>query len=398
MGEQPAEVVSGTRRLGSVPPLDGLRGIAVLLVMLSHTIVLVPGRLAGGRYHDYVSGGLLGVDLFFVLSGFLITAILLGERATHGGVALGSFYARRALRLLPALYLFLLVSWLYATFVGFPTNPDLLPIQPGSVGSSIRWALIYASNWQVVYHLFSVSEGFGHLWSLAVEEQFYLVWPVLLIVLLRVCRDVRAVVAFLVVAIGLVALRRYVLWSEGMNPLFLYVRTDTRADSLLVGALLAVLWVRRRTPTRGLVPAAWIATAVLCLFVATAQLESAYLYVGGFTVFALATAALILATVETDWVGNRFLSVQPLRMVGRVSYGLYLWHLPIFFAVAREGQSWSPLVRVAVAFCLTAALTALSWELVERPALQLKRRFSRRELRSPVGVVDAHLQSSTEDQ
>jgi peptidoglycan/LPS O-acetylase OafA/YrhL len=116
---------------------------------------------------------------------------------------------------------------------------------------------------------------------------------------------------------------------------------------------------------------------VMVVMVASARLESGFLYAGGFTVFAFAVATLILATIESQWAGNRLLSVVPLRLTGRVSYGLYLWHLPIFLAVARECQSWSSATRIVVALGITAFFTMASWQLVERPALRVKRRLSR---------------------
>ncbi len=336
--------------------------------MMSHLPVVVPAGIAGYVITDYVEGGFLGVDLFFVLSGFLITALLLKEQSNHGAIRLASFYGRRALRLLPALYVLLVVHLIYAKVVGLPRDNELM---------TIRWALVYATNWQAVFHFFTVAEGLGHLWSLAIEEQFYLVWPLVLILFLSLRRSASAVTAVLVTGIALVALRRYVMLSAGTSTLLLFLRTDTRVDSLLVGCLLASLWVRRRTPTRGLAPAAWVASAVIAICVAFSSSDSRFLYEGGFTAFAIAAATLILATVDSDWWGNRLLAVAPLRLLGRVSYGLYLWHLPIFFAVAREGQGWSSLTRIVVAVTLTALFTALSWQLVERPALRVKRRLER---------------------
>ncbi len=154
--------------------------------------------------------------------------------------------------------------------------------------------------------------------------------------------------------------------------------TLDNCSSLLVGALLASLWVRRRTPTKGLVPAAWIASGVLVACIAFGHADESFIFLGGFTLFAVAAAVVILATLESNWPGNRFLGWTPLRAVGRVSYGLYLWHLPVIVVVAKYGGDWSTGERVVVALSATTVCTMLSWILVETPALRLKSRLQRR--------------------
>jgi peptidoglycan/LPS O-acetylase OafA/YrhL len=364
-----AEPARSWRRLGQVPPLDGLRGIAVLLVMLSHTPLLVGYPTGVALIHNFFSGGFLGVDVFFVLSGFLITALLLREQADHGGVRFGSFYARRALRLLPALFVLLMAHAIYARIVHLPSPAEI---------STIRAAIFYYTNWYGVWHPLGVAQGLGHLWSLAIEEQFYLVWPTVLVVFLGLQRKTTTVTVILVAAIVAIGANRALMWEHGTSWLSVFVRTDTRSDSLLVGALVACLWVRRRTPTKGLVPAAWIASGVLLLCVELSKPDTGFAYLGGFTVVAIAVAVLVLAALDSSWSGNRLLSLRPLRAIGRVSYGLYLWHLPVFFAVLHYGSHWSPVVRVTVAYSASAAFTTLSWVLVETPALRVKRRLADR--------------------
>jgi peptidoglycan/LPS O-acetylase OafA/YrhL len=368
VGAAESSIEAEVRRLGPVPALDGLRGVAVLLVMASHVRYAVPETFAGFNFNEKVQGGFLGVDLFFVLSGFLITALLLREQGDRGAVRFGSFYGRRALRLLPALYVLLAAHALYAWVAGLSWENEVM---------TTKWALVYATNWQAAWHLFTVSPGLGHLWSLAIEEQFYLVWPAILIAFLGLKRNANVAIAAIVVAIVAVVVHRFVLYDDGVFVLSLFVRTDTRADSLLVGALLASLWVRRKTPTRGLAPAAWVATVVIVAFVVASEPSSAFLYKGGFTIFAIAAAVLVLATIDSDWIGNRLLSWSPLRLAGRVSYGLYLWHLAVFVAVYNEGASWSPWTRAVVSLGLTILFTAVSWKLVESPALRLKARLGR---------------------
>jgi len=363
-----AQPVPAPRRLGHVPGLDGLRGIAVLLVVVSHLNLLIP-RLDITRIQvidGAIEGGYLGVDVFFVLSGFLITALLLREERGTGHVAFGGFYARRALRLLPALYFMLLCHAFYtiATDLYWPAE-----------AASIKAAVLYYSNWLVVYDLSDIALGTNHLWSLAVEEQFYLVWPVILVGLLGLRRSARTVTIVLVLAIVVIAVHRARLWGDGITWLELFVRTDTRADSLLVGALLASLWVRRATPTRGVNGAAWFAVAFAVGYLALVEASSGVGYRGGLTLFAVAIAVVLLAVVDGTWSGTRVLAHPALRAVGVVSYGLYLWHFPVFHAVARYGSDWPELVRVLVAVPLAVGMTLISWFCLEKPLLQLKARF-----------------------
>lgn len=353
---------TGLRRLGHEPALDGLRAVAVLLVVGYHVNdVLKPTPFP-------VFNGALGVDLFFVLSGFLITALLLRERAGRGRVRFGAFYRRRALRLLPALLVLLGAFFVYATATGLPAD---------TTRSSILSVLFYYANWQFVLH-HQMTPYLGHLWSLSVEEQFYLVWPLVVVVLSAYVRRLRTVVIIMLGAIVVVALNRAWQYHSGTLYLLVYGRTDTRADALLVGALLAQLWVRRWTPTRKLAPMAWAAVAVLAACVVWSNAVGPFLYDGGFTLVALAGGVLILAAIDGDWIGGRLLGLRWLCAIGLVSYGLYLWHIPIFFGVARYGADWDPLVRVGVALALTATVTVASWFLVERPALRWKDRLEGR--------------------
>jgi peptidoglycan/LPS O-acetylase OafA/YrhL len=357
------------RTLGHVPALDGVRGLAVLIVVINHIDTTLPRGTPLNAVYRASKAGFLGVDVFFVLSGFLITGLLLTEGRRHGHVRIIAFYARRALRLLPALYVFLLAQSIYASVAN---------LHPGNQRSSLLWALLYVSNWQTSWHLLSVSEGMGHLWSLAVEEQFYLVWPGLLLLLLRLDRSRRVLTGALLGGIACVAVHRALRWTAGSNWLFEIVRTDTRADSLLIGALAAVVWQQGGTATWPHLPrAATIAAVLAAGIVMVSRSGQAWLYLGGYTLLAALVAVVVLALVDTDWAGRRLFELPSLQLLGRVSYGLYLWHLLAFLGVGRWVDPSVPAVpRLLLAVGLAAMATALSWRFVERPALRLKRRFT----------------------
>lgn len=356
--------VAGTAGLGYVPALDGVRALAVLLVMLHHA------RVAG-----FDGGGLVGVETFFVLSGFLITSLLLDEYAAHGRIALGRFYARRALRLLPPLLALVVVVGTYAAAIG----------ERHTTGSAPS-VLLYAANWvQATGRPFGM---FTHTWSLAVEEQFYLVWPLVLLVMLR--RSV-APRTLLTATLGLAvvsSMARVGLWLDGSGVVRVRNGFDTRAAGILLGAALAIActawW---RTPGPRLAARAPVLTMVglvgLVAIGTTRVNVAPWGYAWGIVVVELAAVALIAGVVlARDSASARALAVAPLRAIGRISYGLYLWHFPVFLVVRHRydlGQPATVLAQFAVSF----ALAGLSFLCVERPALAWKRRF---EVRSAVSV------------
>ena len=361
---------AGPRLLGKIDALDGFRGIAVLLVVALHLPEAVTWYLfyapAGWmRPFRIPRGGGFGVDAFFVLSGFLITAILLSDQARNGRVRFGAFYRRRALRLLPALVTFAAIYLVYEWSTSLPGAHE-----PSSILSVVFY---YSNTW---LHRVPTSPGLGHLWSLAVEEQFYLVWPLCLSLFLGLRRRVTPTVVVLVAAIALIALRRAYLWDHGTSWLPLYTKLATRGDALLVGCLIAQLWVRRKLPRRGVQLAGWVALGYF-IYVVRVGLSDSFLYRGGYTLVAFAIGLILLAILESNWLVNRFLTLRPLRAIGRVSYGIYIWHFPIFVAVGRYGVTWRPLVQAAVALSLVALATCGSWFLVERPFLRWKDRLEK---------------------
>ena len=345
-------------------PLDGLRAIAVAAVMAFHTGA------------GWAVGGFLGVDVFFVLSGFLITVLLLKEWQRRGTVSLRRFYARRALRLLPAVVLlcaFLLI-------VG--------PVGTGVAARDALWkavagTMFYFQNWQQAFHLIPILQLTDHTWSLAIEEQFYLVWPTLLIGALfwarRTGRDpMRAALILALTLAAVSAVLKIVMWSGVSSQARIYYGTDTRADSLLLGAALGIAyangWLEKLR--RALPALAPLAMLIIVVTFGLAHDNSARIYQGGLTAFALVCTVLIggIALEPAGPVG-RLLALAPLVWLGRISYGIYLWHWPVYRYLheARLGLSWGPtqLVRIAV----TLAAATISFYVLEGPMLRLRHRF-----------------------
>lgn len=366
----------GYRRIGHVPELDGLRGTAAILLVSLHLFMLVvPDQ---GQFSSEMSGSFLWVDMFFVLSGFLITALLLREQQETGGVHLTAFWIRRALRLLPALYVLLVVHYFYARHVGLDMTVQR---------ESAMYTSLYVLNFRMDNILTArVSEGLTHLWSLSVEEQFYLVWPLIVTFVLPIRRHLTVVVSTLVAAIAAVALYRGFSFhrADGTNWFELYTHTHTRADSLLVGALLAYFWVHGKLALRYVPQLAWLSAAVVVWTLFNVNLTDGFAYYGGFTLVAVAFAIMILASLETSWRLRPLFRTRVLRLAGRVSYGLYLWHMVAQISVMRVGSEWPVLIRSAAAIAATIAATAFSWHVVEKPALRLKERWGRRTVSEPV--------------
>jgi peptidoglycan/LPS O-acetylase OafA/YrhL len=353
-----------------VPSLDGVRGVAVLLVIVYHC------------WTPALPGGLVGVDLFFVLSGFLITTLLLRERAETGRVWLPGFYARRALRLLPALAVVLLVCTLYARL-----NPGWRDAAPTLQG--VRGTLTYTSNW-----MFASQVRLGmltHSWSLSVEEQFYVVWPLVLIGLIAWGRERAALLACLVGA-GAVVAERSLMVLHGVPWQRMYGGFDTRADALLIGcalALAAELGLLRRVPK--LLMSAVALAGAICIGWMAARLDGpGALAPWRYLLVAVCAAGVVAALAVRPSRGpHRLLELWPLVATGRVSYGLYLWHVPILAVV---GRTWTELTRPAallITLTLSLAVAALSDRLIERPCNALRGRL--RPVRRPARAQGAPL-------
>ncbi|HEY7204600.1 MAG TPA: acyltransferase [Methylomirabilota bacterium] len=351
---------SGRTHLDS---LDGVRGVAVLTVMLYHA------RIASFR------GGFLGVDIFFVLSGFLITGLLLREWEGTGSVNLRRFYLRRALRLLPALLALLLLA------LAFPRvfTPRLEDGQSPRLWLAALASISYASNWVRAFDLTDMS-FLQHTWSLGIEEQFYTLWPLGLLFLLK-ARN-RRLTCVSVVCAGIVgsAVLRAVRWQGRASLLRDYYSLETRLDSLLIGCLLALLLSWGLIPRTGrwiaMIRAAAIASVVaLALMIHRAEYTGPATYHWLLFVAALCVGIVLLHLVHSpSRAVEAVLTLPALVWLGRISYGVYLWHSPIQTGVLGEARMLrlgltGPL-RIAIPFVVTIAVAAVSFYLLERPILR----------------------------
>jgi peptidoglycan/LPS O-acetylase OafA/YrhL len=366
MADHPTDLApEGTRSFGKIVGFDGLRGVGVLVIFAAHSDVILP-------IHTLlvVPGAAVPLDLFFVLSGFLITALLLREQSRWGKIGTGAFYRRRVLRLLPALYVVVLVNALFAYATHQWTHTET---------PSIFSVLFYYSNFYSASAAgpFSpkLASGFQHLWSLAFEEQFYFIWPWVAIFFLTIRVRLRTVVIVILVLIILVDVHRTILWEQSPRWWSYLYRTDTRADSILWGALLAHIWMRYKEPKRWIPIAGWVAAAFLLYCLAFTTEYSSFLYLGGFDAIDIACAILLLAILDGRWGGRHLFELRPLVAMGLISYAFYLWHLPVFFAIRYFDANWNDVVRVVVAFSITMTLTLLSWFLMERPLMRWSKKL-----------------------
>lgn len=344
------------------PELDGLRGAAILSVMAFH---------AGA---PFLKGGFIGVDIFFVLSGFLITSLLASEYDRYGSVSLKNFYMKRVLRLAPALIL-LLLAFCLASFM-FLSNQKAISNYVDSIIS-----LFYLSNWARAFSLHP-PDFLGHTWSLSIEEQFYIVWPILLLTLLRFSSS-RKVVVFFTVSLALLAWAfRVYLHMKGATPERLYNGLDTRADALMVGCALGVAYASgffnkqalKIMPSRILAFIATVSALILLAFSVGANWRAPYMYQFAFFAIEILTAFIVIDIMANNRsILRRIVATRVLVWVGSISYGLYLWHYPIYRAMF--SLELNGLTVITVGSLLTFVVAVLSYYLMEKPILKLKKTF-----------------------
>jgi peptidoglycan/LPS O-acetylase OafA/YrhL len=345
-------------RLGYRAELDGVRGVAILCVFTYHF------------FSRRLPGGYIGVDIFFVLSGFLITYLLTEEWRRTGAINLKNFYARRALRLLPALFAWTFVLGVAALFIGGETRRLIF--------YGIAGSLSYVTNWLVAYQLLS-GNPLSITWSLAIEEQFYLLYPLALgWALRRKVKPSTLVVALCAVVVA-VEVRRALLWRAGAPIFRIYYATDTRADALMLGCLLGVLISFELLPRAAWAKWAARASALVSLLLLTYVAREVVwtnpkLYAGAFTVIALAaTTALGTLIVYPPRVVVTLMRFAPLVWLGRISYALYLWHFPLLFILPGASRETTTGRLTTAALAILAA--TLSYYFIEQPFLRLKKKY-----------------------
>ncbi len=367
-------------QLSYMPALDGIRAVSILGIMFNH----------GG--FAWAGGGIISVNVFFVLSGFLITLLLLKEWTRTETIRLRAFWARRARRLLPALFVLLGGIGAYALlFAPSGTQSSLL-------GDGLS-TLFYFSNWhqivtgQSYFVQVSAQSPLLHTWTLAIEEQFYIVWPLVVLGVLKLCRSTRWLLVVAVLGVLASATEMALRFHPGLDPSRLYYGTDTRAQDILVGAAAAILLSgqAQAATRRARVALSWMAVLAVLVFAwewSRINGSSSFPFRGGFLLADVMVAFVIWGVTKAPaGVPSRILSLPPLTFTGRISYGLYLWHWPVFLVLnhARTGlQDYSLFtLRVAVTF----VIAVMSWYLVETPIRQMTFGTWRSWAWVPVGIV-----------
>jgi peptidoglycan/LPS O-acetylase OafA/YrhL len=364
------EAVREHRSLGHVPGLDGIRGFALTIVLITHGVALFWST----QWFHVFAGGFIGMEIFFVLSGFLITSLLLGEHQRSHHIGVSRFYQRRALRLLPALGALLVGHVIWASISG---------LDAGTERHSIIAIVVYGTNWfEVAGH--PVALGLAHLWSLAVEEQFYAIWPLVTLVAVSRPQWRRWAPAVIGAVVLVLAVETSITWGSGYNFVTInrfYPRTDVQAVALLLGSAAAYLWTGGMRMPRYLPAFATVCAVVIavCTYRYTNFNPLFYRYFGN-TWISFAACVCLLAVIDGRWFLTRFFALTPLRWLGRVSYSIYLWHWVVYVGVYDHlRDDWPHPLQAVVAVALTFGLGLLSFYFVERPFLRRKELLTQRQ-------------------
>ena len=354
-----------------LPSIDSLRALAVLAVIIYHVDV------------NYLPGGFLGVDLFFVLSGYLISSLIIKEYRKTGSLNLYNFYIRRARRLLPAVYFMITVGLVVMVLF----NEVLLR----KSHLDAIFGYIYSSNWWYIFHKLDYFDSFGaqspfkHLWSLAIEEQFYMIFPLLFLLVNRKKKSKDGTYKlnknFLYVVLGLilVSLIAHILLFDINNISRIYFGTDTRAFSLLVGVVGAILYPMERlhakvTPQQNMIYSvvSLVSIATLITVMIYTSEYNTLLYRGGFLLVAILGLIVIISSGKQHTLMSRLLSFKPVVFIGKISYSLYLWHFPVLVLTTPVSEIGNPnIFFVILRIVLTFAVAIVSYVFVETPIRKL---------------------------
>lgn len=343
------------------PALDGIRALAVIAVIFYH--MGIPG----------VSGGLLGVGIFFTLSGYLITGLLLKEYQKKGAIDLVGFWIRRLRRLMPTLIAVLAAVILTEVITGAENLQKILWTAFSGLLYFANWATI--AQGQSYFDRFAPPGPLDHLWSLAIEEQFYIVWPLLFILLMRLFAKSKAAVYTLLLLASAVSF--YLLWAlsaPGFDNTRAYEGTDTRAGGLLLGALVALILPAWRHQTQkslayrlSLDGLAVLALSVIGWLMVSTDDTSLSLYSYELLVLTLAVCVLLVTATAQGTFAEKVLGAKPLAWVGERSYGLYLWHMPVIAFSPNALIKWNPYVASLAELGVTFVLAMASWTFIENP-------------------------------
>lgn len=344
-----------------VPSMDGLRALAVLVVIFYHL------------QFNWAKGGFIGVDIFFVISGYLITNILLTEWDNTKRINLKAFWIRRARRLIPAVYTMIIVVVVLTALFARPLLANLH-------GDAIA-AFFYSSNWWFIFHHVSYFDSFGtpsllkNLWSLAIEEQFYVFWPLILLIFLKWVKNPKLLLQIIAILSLISVILMGVLYSPGGDPSRVYYGTDTRAFDLLIGCGLAFIWpfnlLSPSIPKQSklvLNVAGTISLLFFGIFTLFVSEYQPFLYRGGLLLVALMGGVMIASICHPASFLSKVFSFSPLRYIGKRSYGLYLWHYPIITLTTPVLEIGQPNVgRACLQILLTFIAAELSYQFIEMP-------------------------------
>ncbi|WP_106766466.1 acyltransferase family protein [Paenibacillus faecalis] len=344
-----------------MPGLDGLRALALFGVM---------------GYHwgfDFAPGGFLGVSIFFVLSGYLITDILASQWRLNGRIDLKDFWYRRFRRLLPAMFVMLIIVVAWVTLI----DPSRLSTLRGEVAAAVT----YISNWQFIFQDISYFESFGppsplgHMWSLAVEEQFYLLWPLMMLLGLHLFPRRGQLFYYISALAGISAIGMALIYEPGTDPSRVYFGTDTRAFGLLIGSALAIIWPSYRLSAKvslsGRLGLDIVGAAALFLVLSMMWTTDRYdetLYQGGMVILSIASAIVIAVLAHpASWLA-KIIGCKPLLWIGVRSYGIYLWHYPIIILTSRYGSPESnSTLHTFLQIAASVLIASLSYKYIEQP-------------------------------
>ena len=360
-----------SKKIKYLPSIDSLRAIAVIAVIIYHIDA------------NYLPGGFLGVDLFFVLSGYLISSLIIKEYKNTGTVNLYNFYVRRARRLLPAVYFMITVILIIITlFNGVLLKKSYL---------DALFGYIYSSNWWYIFHKLDYFDSFGsqspfkHLWSLAIEEQFYMFFPLIFLIFNRKSKanngnnKLNKNFIYVVLSLILVSLIAHILLFDINNINRIYFGTDTRAFSLLVGVVGAILYpmdkLSERTTKKDNITysiVSLVSILVLIGIMITTSEYTTWLYRGGFLLVAIIGLIIIISSGRQYTIMSKLLSFKPFVFIGKISYSLYLWHFPILVVTTPVSEIGNPnLFYVTLRIILIFLVATGSYMFVETPIRKL---------------------------